>query len=124
MPKREIVEIQSRDIWVKLVEMLQQNWALIDVEEDGRAHVFFLGDTSGVFDEMTFPTLEGAKDGLRWNGFQRFTEDEKLQEFLRPPQPPFWRSQHPNGLIYSSGRFWRDRPRRRQKIDYDMEGLP
>jgi len=35
--KRDIVEIRSRDYWLKVVEMLQQNLALIDVEPEVRA---------------------------------------------------------------------------------------
>lgn len=44
------VEIVSRDYWVKIVEMLQQNWALIDESAKSRCTVFFLHDLSGVFD--------------------------------------------------------------------------
>jgi hypothetical protein len=36
----ETVEIRSRDYWFKIVEFLQQNWALID--EDERGAVFTL----------------------------------------------------------------------------------
>ena len=48
------VEIKSRDYWFKVVDFLQQNWALIDKVEDV-AIVWFFNDTSGVFDEMTLP---------------------------------------------------------------------
>jgi len=36
---------------------------------------------------------------------QRFATH--LQSFLSPPSPPFGSVPHPNGPIYSSGRFWR-----------------
>ncbi len=49
------VEIRSRDYWFKAVELLQQNWALIDETPEG-AIAFFFGDTAGVFDEMVFET--------------------------------------------------------------------
>jgi hypothetical protein len=29
------VQIKSRDYWFKVVDFLQQNWALIDEQEDG-----------------------------------------------------------------------------------------
>ena len=104
----DIVEIQSRDYWVKVVGMLEQNWALI---ETGNAaspdvRVFFIGDTSGVFDEMSFRSSDDASRALRRNGFTCYADDSRLQAFLVPPAPPFRRSQHPNGAIYSSGRFW------------------
>ena len=102
----EHVYIESCDYWFKIIEMLQQNWALIDREPSGGCKVFFVGDTSGVFDEMIFDSVSDAEDGLRINGFRRYAEDEKVQEFIAPPNPPFHRGTHPNGPIYSSGRFW------------------
>ena len=110
MREKNIVELHSRDYWVKIVEMLQQNWALIDPEyENGQVRVFFFHDLSGVFDEMTFPTMREAERGLYRNGFERLDDNKELREFFRvPPAPPFWSDEHPNGPIYSSGRFWRD----------------
>jgi hypothetical protein len=100
------VSITSRDYWFKIVEFLQQNWALIDSDERG-VTVWFIGDTSGVFDQIAFSSTEEAFQALTRNGFRRFTDDEKAQSFLRAPEPPFVPRPHPNGPIYSSGRFWR-----------------
>ncbi len=102
----ENISIMSNDFWVKVVEMLQQNWALIEEKPDGGVCVYFIGDTSGVFDELSFPSADDAIAALRRNGFKHFADDEKLQSFLRPPEPPFHRQPHPNGPIYSSGRYW------------------
>jgi hypothetical protein len=106
----DIVEIQSRDYWVKIVGMLEQNWALVETGENqfAEARVFFLGDTSGVFDEISFPSSEEAIRALQKNGFERYADDRELQSFILPPAPPFGRSQHPNGAIYSSRRYWRE----------------
>ena len=101
-----IVEIASRDYWFKVVEFLQQNWALIDLHEVGFI-VWFFGDTSRVFDQMTFPTKIEAEKALQRNGFRRYADDPKAQESIGIPKPPFRRSVHPNGPIYSSGRFWK-----------------
>jgi hypothetical protein len=103
---KEPVTIQSFEFWVKLIEMLQQNWALIDEEPEGAARVFFITDRSGVFDEMTFPSTRIAERSLRFNGFRSFAAMNN-KAFLRPPSPPFHRATHPNGPIYSSGRFWK-----------------
>ncbi len=103
----ETVEIKSQDFWVKVVEMLQQNWALVDCQEDNSVRVCFVNDTSGVFDEMGFQSINHAETALKRNGFCRFSSALDLQTFLRPPNPPFRRANHPNGPIYSSGRFWR-----------------
>ena len=85
--------------------MLQQNWALIESNENEYI-IYFIGDTSGVFDQMAFVNSEEAERQLRKNGFSRYAEDTKAQEFIIPPSPPFYESTHPNGPIYSSGRFW------------------
>ena len=101
------VEIHSTDFWVKIVEMLQQNWALIAAVNGDTVCVHFISDTSGVFDEMEFPSADAAKRALERNGFRHFASSPDLQSFLHPPAAPFRRTAHPNGPIYSSGRFWR-----------------
>ena len=105
MHEERDVQIKSRDYWFKVVDFLQQNWALIDEVEDG-VIVWFFSDTSGVFDEMTFHSLGDAADALAGNRFQRYADQPEPGEFIRVPMPPFYRSEHPNGRIYSSGRFW------------------
>jgi len=102
----EEVKINSCDYWFKIVEFLQQNWALIDETEDGRFIIYFLGDTSGIFDQIESPTLTEAEQGLIRNGFRRYSEDLETQKFVACPSPPFYQCEHPNGFIYSSGRFW------------------
>ena len=46
------MSIQSRDFWVKVVDMLQQNWALIE-PEGSKVTIYFFHDLGGVFDELT-----------------------------------------------------------------------
>ncbi len=108
MTRQAAVEIRSRDYWFKIVEFLQQNWALIneDVHGDG-CTAFFFGDTSGVFDRLRFPSMAEAEIALLRNGFKRYDTDEKAKEFISKPEPPFLEGAHPNGPIYSSGRFWK-----------------
>ncbi len=107
MIEQETVDIQSRDFWFKVVEMLQQNWALIEEDPEGGVTVYFIHDGSGVFDQMDFTSREEAGAALRRNGFERYEKDVEWQKFIAPPRPPFWKAAHPNGPIYSSGRFWR-----------------
>jgi hypothetical protein len=101
----EEVSIESRNYRFKIVEFLQQNWALVDPHEPG-AIAWFIGDTSRVFDQIVFSSPEEAFCALTRNGFRRFADDRKAQTFLRAPDPPFVSKPHPNGPIYSSGRFW------------------
>jgi cation transport protein ChaC len=98
--------IRGDDLWVKVVEMLQQNWAAI---ETGQApvRVHFISDNGVVFDKMDFGSKAEAVTGLTRNGFRRFADAPDLHSFLRAPEPPFRPGHHPNGLIYSSGRYWR-----------------
>lgn len=100
------VAIDSSDHWFKTVEYLQQNWALIAPSVDGTAELYFLGDTGLIFDEMIFPSVVAATDALQDNGFRRYSEDTQSQAIIRPPVPPYYRYPHPNGPIYSSGRYW------------------
>jgi hypothetical protein len=102
------VSIKIDDFWVKVVEMLQQNWAIIEPEATGGVRAYFISDASGVFDEIVFPSAEDAVGALLRNGFRRYADSPDLQSFLQPPRAPFYRSAHPNGPIYSSGRFWKN----------------
>lgn len=106
--KEELVDILSKNYWFKIVEMLQQNWALIEPSQSGKGCiVYFIGDTSGVFDQINFADIADAERQLRINGFGKYEEAEEAKQFIAPPPPPFYRSSHPNGAIYSSGRFWK-----------------
>ena len=106
--KEQIVEIQSKDYWFKIIEMLQQNWALIEpTQSDSGCIVFFIGNASGVFDQIEFTEIVEAEKQLRINGFEKYEDDKEAQGFIYPPPPPFYKSSHPNGAIYSSGRFWK-----------------
>src|SRR5687767_6318765 len=96
----EMLPIRADDFWVKVVEMLQQNWAAIEPDGSGGVSVYFVSDTGGVFDKMAFGSEEEAIAGLTRNGFRRFAESPDLQSFLRAPRPPFAAGQHPNGPIY------------------------
>ena len=103
----EPVSINSRDFWVKVVEILQQNWALIEAEANEPVRVHLISDASCVIDALTFHAVNEAEAALQRNGFQQFSATPDLHAFLRPPSAPFHRSRHPNGPIYLSGRFWK-----------------
>lgn len=106
MRREEQIILRSTEFWVKVVGMLQQNWAVIEDSEGNSATVPFVSDASRVFDRLEFLSTQDAAAALDHNGFRRHAGDESLA-FLRPPPGPFVRGEHPNGPIYSSGRFWR-----------------
>ena len=66
----EDISMASRDYWFTVTSFLQQNWALIDPAETG-VTIWFLGDASGVFDQLAFGTAVEAERALRRNGFWR-----------------------------------------------------
>ena len=100
---KEEVKIDSSEFWVKIVEFLQQNWALI---EDGeKVKVWFIHDGSGVFDSLEFKNIEEAEKGLYRNGFKKYSDpSENFTDFVVPPKKPFYSAPR---NIYSSGEFWR-----------------
>jgi len=103
------VPIRSRDYWFKPLDNQQINWSLVDDNEAGGCTAYFFGNESGVFDRITFPSTAAADSALRVNGFHRIAECQDLDQKLVPP-PPFCETEHWNGPIYSSGRFWRSVP--------------
>lgn len=105
--KDPVLSLRGDDPWVKIVDMLQHNWASIEPGLGGGATVWFYSDTSYVFDQMGFASISEAEQALSRNGFSHFASDPDLQSFLRAPEPPFRQGSHPNGPIYSSGRYWR-----------------
>ena len=104
------IPIESRDHWFKVIEMLQQNWALNN-GTDGAVTVYFMSDTGGVFEDIPFDSADVAKASLSENGFQCFAYGPKTASFLSPPNPPFTLKPRPNGPVYSSGRFWKGLPK-------------
>lgn len=106
---REEIILKNSEYWVKIVEFLQQNWALIEPNQNGEGvKIYFFGDTSGIFDIIDYPNKEQAEEALLRNGFRLYDDPlENFKEFIGRPQTPFHWREHPNGKIYSSGRFWK-----------------
>ncbi len=103
----EPVEILSAQPWVKVVEMLQQNWAFVEPAGEGRVMIYFVNDRGGVFDQIEETSVQAADLALRKNGFKPFSSTPEYRGMMHSPVAPFKRATHPNGPIYSSGRFWR-----------------
>ena len=91
--------------WFKIVDFLQQNWCVLLPKGNSVLAVFY-GDTCGVFDEMEFSSWEDAKAALTRNGFSRFLDHPEAQDMFSLHRGDIHEAQHPNGRIYSSGKFW------------------
>lgn len=84
------IELNSETFWVKIVDFLQQNWALIEMIDD-KVIVYFIQDASMVFDKIEFKTIEDAEKGLLKNGFKLYLDNnENFQDFIVPPKKTIW----------------------------------
>lgn len=92
--------------WVKVVDFPQHNWAL-PVGSPGEVWLLFVSDTGGIFDRLEFESDAEAVEALRLNRIEEFAKTPLFQELLQPPAFPLTTRDHPNGPIFSSGRFWR-----------------
>jgi hypothetical protein len=70
--------------WVKIVGMLQHNWAL-PIPCDAGWTVIFVDDASGMFDRLEFANQAEMVEALERNGFEDFAATPRLQTFLHPP---------------------------------------
>jgi len=109
-----VIKISKLDWWVKPVEMLVHNWALIEESQTGTGTVtvyFFhdKGKTKGggttrnpysfadtrhmaaIVDSLEFESIEHAKYALKSNGFRRLTT---------APGP--WQGSEPEGDFYDA----------------------
>jgi hypothetical protein len=99
-------EIKSEEYWIKIVDFLQQNWALIEYNENNRkVSVFFVQDDSKVFDKIDFNDVREAEIALRRNGFKLYQDmNDDFKGHVPPPLKPYNIISRP---IYSSGEYWK-----------------
>lgn len=117
-----VFKISNRDWWVKVLGMLQHNWALIEEYSSGTTTLYFFHDggmtlgSSGyrfseirsrcaVVDSLDFPNKKAALQALKKNDFFRLAE-----------RPGPWTNAYPRGHfydarateegIYSNGGYW------------------
>ncbi len=113
--ERKEIHIDSDRYWMKVVDYLQQNWAVIE-RRQGKYIVFFFDDLAGIFDSIEYGDETTAMQELRWNGFSPYDEEsEETRSVIPCPEPPFYESSHWNGAIYSSGRYWHPLPKARHE---------
>ncbi len=103
-----VFHISNRDWWVKVLGMLQHNWALLEPHSDGTATVFFFHDQGSSFndtgykhhqikdraaicDSLDFVSVAAARRALHRNGFDR------LKDYPGP-----WVGCEPSGHFYDA----------------------
>ena len=102
----EEIELETDDFWMKVVDMLQHNWAVIREEKHGKVVIHFLDDSDQFFDKIEAGSVEEAKQALKINGFGLYSEDIEAQGFISEPSGSFKIEERIVNPIYSSGRFW------------------
>lgn len=103
-----VFKISNRDWWLKVLGMLQHNWALIEEDGNGATTVYFFHDggmtlgSSGyrlseirtrcaVVDSLNFPNKKAALRALEKNSFFRLTQ-----------RPGPWMNAYPRGHFYDA----------------------
>lgn len=114
--------IKSTDWWVKVLGMLQHNWALIETKDKGVTVYFFhdLGTTVGsmgpyklsqlrnrcaIIDSLDFESNEAAIEALDTNGFNRLADYPGPWDGSQPHGNFYDARDHQSG-IYSKGGYW------------------
>jgi hypothetical protein len=118
-----IFEIKSCIWWIKILGMLQHNWALIEESGTGAATVFFFHDGEvgmrgygysreqlkgryAVVDSLNFDSAQLAKEALSRNGFRLHENWELLGSDVKP-RGNFYDVRSFEDGIYSSQGHWK-----------------
>jgi len=91
------------DLWFKIVDFLQQNYAAVRKTGDGHFKIEFILEDLSIFDIIHVPSKEEAEESLMLNGFSPLASDPEALGFLPIPNRPLVKRPHVNGYIYSSG---------------------
>lgn len=119
-----VMTIKSRSWWVKPLEMISHNWALIEENQDESATVYFFhdlgipkGSNSGytlkqlkgrcaVVDSLDFAYEDLAKMALKYNGF-RMLQDNPGPWDGYEPFGTFYDARNTEEGVYSKGGYWK-----------------
>ena len=126
-PPKEF-KINSTEWWVKPLEMMLHNWALVENQATGEAVVYFFnvqgkskgGGASpnpykpysqsngyvGVIDSLKFENVLKAEKGLLRNGFTRLADTEGPWTGGEP-EGKFYDARIFESRIYSSSEYWK-----------------
>ena len=118
-----VFEIQSREWWIKVLGMLQHNWALIEEFESGAAIVYFFHDNGepigfagysraqlrgrcAIVDSLKFESVQLAEEGLSRNGFRLYRVGEIVGSDVKP-SGNFFDSRTTEEGVYSTQGHWK-----------------
>lgn len=106
-------DLLAGEVWVKVVEFLQQNWAVLRTDTPSAgARIWFVNDGRAAFDFIDYDSPAMARRALQLNGFQVYEASE--HDWLESPIPGnlasgdiATRGWSPRP-IYSSRKYWID----------------
>ena len=120
-------KINSTEWWVKPLEMMVHNWALVENQATGETVIYFFhdqGKTKGggaspnpyklfsqssgyiaVIDSLEFENVFKAEQGLSHNGFTMLADTEGSWTGGEPEGQIYDARKYESG-IYSSGEYW------------------
>jgi hypothetical protein len=101
------IDLRTDDFWVKVVDVLVHNWAVVRPTSSSAPELVFFDNRSRVFDTMRFADVDEAIAGLRRNGFEPYDEIGGFRKILPKPRPPFIMERGNFRPVYSSGEYWR-----------------
>lgn len=117
-----LFHIGNRDWWVKVLGMMSHNWALIELQANGQATVYFFHDKgmtlrpsaykgadfssrSAVVDALQFDDVDQAQRALKANDFDRLkVKPGPWLDFV--PEGHFWDARATEEGIYSRKGYW------------------
>lgn len=119
-----LFEIHSADWWVKVLGMLQHNWALIETSNKKTTAYFFhdlgiqrgyskrykiyqLKNRCAVVDSLDFENIKAAELELQKNGFMRLKDNPGPWESGQPNKN-FYDAREDEEGIYSKSGYWRN----------------
>jgi len=95
----------TEEWFVKVLDMLLQNWATILVT-DGAAIIYFVNDHGVCFDRLNYENISEARDKLVRNGFQPVDlKNKEDYSSMICPQKVLHEGWGSNRPIYSSGNY-------------------
>jgi len=100
----------SQRLWVKVLDMLQQNWCLIEYVGGQSVEMVFFDDHGSVFDWLPTAGIKEAEQALKTNGFFWMYESPSFYLASGVPKRPKSGERFRDRPVYSSGEYWIDEP--------------
>lgn len=96
----------SQRLWVKVLEMLQQNWCVLEPGPADSVDLVFFDDRGRVFDWLSTTDIATAKYALHVNGFSWMWTYSSFYSAAGMPRLPQGGRRERSRPVYSNGEYW------------------